>query len=54
VQHRLQQFDPCGVCSQNLSECLLVQLQQFAPNTPFLEPAKLITKQYLALLGSRD
>ncbi|HSC66323.1 MAG TPA: RNA polymerase factor sigma-54 [Cellvibrio sp.] len=54
VQHRLQQFDPCGVCSQNLSECLLVQLQQFDPKTPFLEPAKLIVKQYLQVLGSRD
>lgn len=54
VQHRLQQFDPCGVCSQNLSECLLVQLQQFDPKTPFLEAAKLITKQYLPVLGSRD
>lgn len=54
VQHRLQQFDPCGVCSQNLSECLLVQLQQFDPKTPFLESAKLITKQYLPALGSRD
>jgi len=54
VQHRLQQFDPCGVCSQNLSECLLVQLQQFPATTPFLEAAKLIVKQYLPLLGSRD
>jgi RNA polymerase sigma-54 factor len=54
VQHRLQQFDPCGVCSQNLSECLLVQLQQFDPKTPFLEAAKLITKHYLPVLGSRD
>lgn len=54
VQHRLQQFDPCGVCSQNLSECLLVQLQQFDPKTPFLEPAKLIAKHYLQILGSRD
>jgi RNA polymerase sigma-54 factor len=54
VQHRLQQFDPCGVCSQNLSECLLVQLQQLPANTPFLEAAKLITRQYLPLLGSRD
>jgi RNA polymerase sigma-54 factor len=54
VQHRLQQFDPCGVCSQNLSECLLVQLQQFDSKTPFLEAAKLITKQYLPVLGSRD
>ena len=54
VQHRLQQFDPCGVCSQNLSECLLVQLQQFDSKTPFLESAKLIAKQYLPVLGSRD
>jgi RNA polymerase sigma-54 factor len=54
VQHRLQQFDPCGVCSQNLSECLLVQLQQLPEATPFLDAAKLITRQYLPLLGSRD
>src|SRR5690606_36720567 len=54
VQHRLQQFDPCGVCSQNLSDCLLVQLQQFDSKTPFLEPAKLIVKNYLQILGSRD
>lgn len=54
VQHRLQQFDPCGVCSQNLAECLLVQLQQFDPKTPFLDSAKLIAKQYLPVLGSRD
>ncbi len=54
VQHRIQQFDPCGVCSQNLAECLLVQLQQLPANTPFLEAAKLIAKLYLPLLGSRD
>lgn len=54
VQHRLQQFDPCGVASQNLSECLLVQLQQYAPDTPQLEAAKLIVRQYLPQLGSRD
>ncbi|WP_323815764.1 RNA polymerase factor sigma-54 [Cellvibrio sp. NN19] len=54
VQKLLQQFDPCGVCSQNLSECLLVQLQQFDPKTPLLDSAKLIVKQYLPVLGSRD
>ncbi|MFC3116318.1 RNA polymerase factor sigma-54 [Cellvibrio fontiphilus] len=54
VQHRLQQFDPCGVCSQNLSECLLVQLQQFDTKTPYLDSAKLIAKLYLPILGSRD
>ncbi|WP_347332790.1 RNA polymerase factor sigma-54 [Marinimicrobium locisalis] len=54
VQHRLQQFDPVGVGSQNLSECLLVQLQQFPKDTPYLEAAKTIARQYLPLLGSRD
>ncbi|MCP8900189.1 RNA polymerase factor sigma-54 [Gilvimarinus xylanilyticus] len=54
VQHRLQQFDPSGVCSENLMECLLVQLAQYDADTPYLEAAKLIVKQYLPLLGSRD
>ncbi|WP_027329611.1 RNA polymerase factor sigma-54 [Marinimicrobium agarilyticum] len=54
VQHRLQQFDPVGVASQNLSECLLVQLQQFPKDTPYLEAAKTIVRQYLPQLGSRD
>jgi RNA polymerase sigma-54 factor len=54
VQHRLQQFDPSGVCSQNLAECLSVQLNQFDSSTPFLTEAKLIAKQYLPLLASRD
>ncbi|RYY01911.1 MAG: RNA polymerase factor sigma-54 [Gammaproteobacteria bacterium] len=54
VQHRIQQFDPCGACSQNLAECLTVQLHQFDPTTPFLAEAKLIAKQYLPLLASRD
>jgi RNA polymerase sigma-54 factor len=54
VQHRIQQFDPCGACSQNLAECLTVQLYQFDPKTPFLAEAKLIAKQYLPLLASRD
>lgn len=54
VQHRLQQFDPCGVCSQNLAECLLVQLQQLPKATEQLEAAKSIVKQYLPLLASRD
>ena len=55
VQHRLQQFDPSGVCSANLTECLLVQLAQFDPaTTPMLEEARIIVAQYLQLLASRD
>lgn len=54
VQHLLQQFEPIGVASQNLSECLLVQLQQYPEDTPHLGAAKLIVEHYLTLLGSRD
>jgi len=54
VQHRLQQFDPLGVASQDLSECLLVQLHQQPKDTPHLKAAKLIVTQYLNLLASRD
>lgn len=54
VQHRIQQFDPCGACSQSLVECLLVQLSQLDKETPFLSAAKLIVEQYLPMLGSRD
>jgi RNA polymerase sigma-54 factor len=64
VLHRLQQFDPPGVASQDLSECILIQLNQLdqkmqsASGTnvtiPGLEAAKHIAKDYLALLGTRD
>ncbi|WP_020207970.1 RNA polymerase factor sigma-54 [Gilvimarinus chinensis] len=54
VKRRLQQFDPSGVCSENLMDCLLVQLAQYDKQTPFLEAAKLIVQQHLPLLGSRD
>lgn len=34
VLHRLQQFEPTGVCAQNLAECLSIQLQQLPEETP--------------------
>ena len=54
VLHRLQQFEPAGVCTRDLQECLLVQLQQLPSATPWLEPAKLILSRHLAQLGSGD
>ena len=54
VLHRLQQFDPPGVCAIDLSDCLSIQLNQLPTETPYLENAKLIVKDYLAQLGSRD
>ncbi len=56
VLHRIQQFDPIGVGSRDLSECLLLQLGQIAD--PALERraeyAKLIVKDHLDLLASHD
>lgn len=54
VLHRIQQFDPAGVASQDLSECLLIQLNQLPADTPSLRDAKLIVRDHLPLLGSRD
>jgi RNA polymerase sigma-54 factor len=54
VLHRLQQFDPPGVCTHDLRECLLVQLQQLPEDTPYLSEAKLVVSRYMSLLGNRD
>ena len=52
VQHRLQHFDPLGVVSFNLAECLTVQLNVLADDTPnkaiasaLLSQPQLIEKQ---------
>ena len=54
VLHRLQQFEPAGVCTRDLQECLLVQLQQLPVNTPYLEQARLILNRHLPQLASGD
>lgn len=54
VLHCLQQFEPTGVCTRDLQECLLVQLQQKPANTPFLEQARLMISRHMAQLGSGD
>ena len=54
VLHRLQQFDPPGVCTHDLQECLAVQLQQLPAETPFLGEARLVVNRYMNLLGNRD
>jgi RNA polymerase sigma-54 factor len=56
VLHRLQHFDPVGVAYRNLSECLMIQLNQFdeADCEPAVKNAKLIIAEYLSLLGTRD
>lgn len=54
VRQLIQQFEPIGVASKDLRECLLVQLAQFPTNTPFINDAKLIVDRYLHLLGNHD
>ena len=54
VLHRLQQFEPAGVCTRNLQECLLVQLRQLPPSTPWLEQARVILSRHINQLGSGD
>ena len=50
----IQQFDPRGVGARDLSECLLLQLAPFAPETPGLEIARRIAAEYLGPLGDQD
>ena len=54
VLHRIQQFDPSGVASRDLGECLSIQLRQLPQDTPFLQQALTLCKQYIHLLGTRD
>lgn len=53
VLHLIQRFDPVGVASRNLQECLLLQLEQFTA-TPELINARAIIREHLDLLGNHD
>jgi RNA polymerase sigma-54 factor len=50
----IQQFEPTGVGARDLSECLLLQLRQLPPDTPWLDAAEALLTHHLALLESRD
>ncbi|MGO2507599.1 MAG: RNA polymerase factor sigma-54 [Vibrio hibernica] len=54
VLKRIQQFDPLGVASRNLQECLLLQLKIYPEETPWLNEARIILEQHIDLLGNRD
>lgn len=54
VIKRIQLFDPVGVGARNIQECLLVQLRQFDPATPFLAETCDIIKNYSEYLANRD
>ncbi|MEH6568145.1 MAG: RNA polymerase factor sigma-54 [Halioglobus sp.] len=54
VLHAVQQFEPAGVCTRDLQECLLVQLRQLPASTPWLEEAKMVINRYIVQLGNAD
>lgn len=54
VLKRVQRFDPVGVAARDLRDCLLVQLSQFADDTPRLTEARLIVSDHLDLLANHD
>ena len=54
VLKRIQLFDPIGSGSRTPQECLMVQLRQFAEDTPWLTEAKQLIEEYSDLLSSKD
>ena len=54
VRHRVQRFDPVGVASRNLRECLAVQLDAFDVQTPGLSLAQLLVADHLDSLARQD
>ena len=54
VLKRIQMFDPVGSGARSAQECLLIQLKQFEPQTPWLEEAKMLITDYCDLIGSKD
>jgi len=54
VRHRIQRFDPLGVASRSLSECLCVQLDAFDPAVPGLATAQALAREHLEELARND
>jgi len=54
VLRRIQHFDPVGVGAREPGECLLIQLQQLDPKTPWRAEAIQLVGQHVGLLGNRD
>lgn len=54
VRHRLMRFDPLGVCSEDLSECLLTQLSSLPNATSYRKIAMEIVSKDIKLLGQHN
>ena len=54
VLHLIQRFDPIGVAARSPSECMSVQLSQYASDTPHLKKAIALVENYLEQLAAND
>jgi len=54
VLKRINVFDPIGVAAQSIADCLLIQLNQFDDDTPYLKESKMVISEHIDLLGNRD
>ncbi len=54
VLKRINMFDPIGVAARSIAECLIIQLNQFDKDTPYLKESKFIINEHIDLLGNRD
>ena len=50
----VQQFDPVGIGARSVSECVQLQLNQLAADTPGLELAKRIAAEHLTLVAEHQ
>ena len=54
MRHRIQHFDPLGVASRTLSECLRAQLDAFDTSTPGWAIARELVSHHLEALARND
>mgnify|MGYP006267926007 CR=1 FL=1 len=50
----VQSFSPTGVAARSLKECLLLQLAELDPETPWLAEARRVVGEHLEALGAHD
>lgn len=54
VLRRIQHFDPPGIAARNPAECLLLQLNQLPPDTPWQQQAQELVQHHLDLLAEHN
>ena len=54
VLHLIQHLDPVGIAARSLQECLLIQLEQLPPETPWLKEAVALISCHHQYLANRN